>query len=59
MLEEHHVPYETRDVTKDTQARAAVEATGRTEMPMVVHGEDVWHGFRPEKLKDLVSSVGS
>jgi glutaredoxin-like protein NrdH len=53
LLDEHQIPYETKDVTTDREARKLVEASGNYQLPMVVHGQDVWHGFRPEKLRGL------
>jgi glutaredoxin-like protein NrdH len=59
MLEEHAnkhpkaIVYETKDITTDQAAKAVVEETGRRELPYVVAGDQSWHGFNIDKLRDL------
>jgi glutaredoxin-like protein NrdH len=47
------IPHQMIDVTVDKDAEAKVLATGNLQMPMVVAGTDVWHGFKIDKLRGL------
>lgn len=49
------VPFKTVDVMADDDGYSRVQASGKTQLPMVIAGEDVWHGFRPDKIKALVA----
>lgn len=53
-LSKHNIPYETTDVTKDTEARNLVTELGFFSMPVVVTDHDKWSGFRIDKLNDLL-----
>lgn len=52
-LDDLGVPYQDHDVTVEPEAEAIVRATGRLELPLVVAGEQSWHGYRPDHLKSL------
>jgi glutaredoxin-like protein NrdH len=52
-LDELHIPHDSIDVTQDPAALQRVMDTGRLQMPMVVAGEQKWHGFHYDKLRGL------
>lgn len=49
------ITYDVVDITEDEAALAHVKALGHAQAPVVVAGEDHWSGFRPDKIKALVS----
>lgn len=58
-LTEHHIDFNTIDVTKDEFAlRLVKEQLGYQAVPVVVviGGDDIghWYGFQPDKLAKLV-----
>lgn len=55
-LEKVEVPYEYHDITADEQARQIVEQSGQLQLPLVIVGDDSWHGFRPDRVKALVNA---
>jgi glutaredoxin-like protein NrdH len=57
-LSEWQVPHSTIDVTQNPAAFQRVLSTGNMQMPMVVAGEDSWHGFKYDKLKELKLIAG-
>lgn len=52
-LDELHIPHSTIDVTHDPAAYSAVMASGHLQMPMVVAGDQTWHGFHIDKIKAI------
>lgn len=58
-LESQGTEFSVVDVTQDHEAMQTVLATGRTEMPYVVAGEDSWHGFSPDRIKSLIKDVAA
>lgn len=56
LLSKSGVPHTTVDITVDTAARATVMAMGYTSAPVVVVNENThWSGFRPDRIKALVT----
>jgi glutaredoxin-like protein NrdH len=45
--------YEEHDVTQDEEAAKEVRRRGFDTLPVVVTAQDVWAGFKIDKLKDL------
>ena len=54
-LDKLGIPHETIDITADPEAHAFVTGLGYSAAPVVVAGEDHWSGFRPDRLKGLIS----
>lgn len=52
-LTEFGIPHNCIDITQDQVAMNTVLSTGNLQMPMVVAGDQTWHGFQYDKLKDL------
>jgi glutaredoxin-like protein NrdH len=55
-LDKVDVPYEYHDITADEQARKVVEASGKQQLPLVVAGDQQWHGLRPDMIKALADA---
>lgn len=53
-LKEAGIDFRKVDVTQDSEARKTVEDSGMNQLPMVVAGQETWHGFKPDKIKGLV-----
>ncbi|MCB1257513.1 MAG: glutaredoxin family protein [Microthrixaceae bacterium] len=56
-LAQRGVQHVVRDVTVDTAARAQVLSLGYTAAPVVVVGDEHWSGFRPDRLRGLVTAA--
>ena len=54
-LDLKEVPYETVDITEDQEAYDFVVGLGYKSVPVVVHGDIHWSGFRLEKLDNLAN----
>jgi glutaredoxin-like protein NrdH len=54
-LDKLGIEHQTVDVTQDPEAHAFVTGLGYTSAPVVVAGEDHWSGYRPDRLKGLIS----
>lgn len=52
-LEKNGIPYEYHDITVEPEARAIVEQSGKLLLPLVVAGDQSWHGLSPDKIKAL------
>ena len=52
-LKRELIEFEEVKLQDDPQAYEMVRAKGFTQAPIVVAGEDVWSGFRLDKLKSL------
>ena len=53
-LDRHSVSYEVVDVTQDEDALEYVKSLGFASVPVVKAGNNVWAGFRVERLEELV-----
>ena len=49
-LDKLGLPYEVVDLAQDEAALAQVLALGHRQVPVVVHGDDHWSGFRPDRI---------
>lgn len=48
------ISYDEVDVTQDDEARSKlVDEWGFRVVPVVETGEDVWSGFKPDKIKEI------
>lgn len=56
-LTQRGVRHVVRDVTADAAARAQVLSLGYTAAPVVVVGGEHWSGFRPDRLRGLVTAA--
>lgn len=54
-LDKLGIDHQTVDVTQDPDAHAYVTGLGYTSAPVVVAGDDHWSGYRPDRLKELIS----
>lgn len=54
-LKRQGLEYTEIDLTQDTQAYEYVTSLGFVQAPVVVAGDDAWSGFRPDKVKSLLS----
>lgn len=50
------VAYDVVDITEDAEALAKVKSLGYVQAPVVITSQDHWSGFRPDKIKTLVSA---
>ncbi len=50
------VAYDVVDITEDAEALAKVKSLGYVQAPVVITAQDHWSGFRPDKIKTLVSA---
>ncbi|MGV0656757.1 glutaredoxin family protein [Mycolicibacterium thermoresistibile] len=53
------IPYETRDVTLDQEAREYVLGLGYLGAPVVVADGEHWSGFRLDRLKALATDAAA
>lgn len=49
--------YRLVDITEDPDARDFVMSLGYTSAPVVVAGGEHWSGFRPDRIKAVVSQA--
>lgn len=52
-LNENDIPHEYHDIETEPEAKRVVESSGRLQLPLVVAGDQKWHGFRPDHIKAL------
>jgi glutaredoxin-like protein NrdH len=53
MIESKRLPYTEIDISADHKSADLLRAAGHLELPVVVTGNDVWTGFRPDKIRGL------
>ena len=58
-LEKNHISYSKVDVSADDQAREFIQSLGYSQLPVVIAGGDQWGGFKPDRIKGLVTSPDS
>lgn len=56
-LDKEGIEYEVVDISQDPEARDYVMALGYLQAPVVVAGDDHWSGYRPDRIKSLVSAA--
>lgn len=49
------INYKEIDMSKDLEALQKIKELGFTQAPVVEYGEDVWSGFRFDKLNSLAA----
>lgn len=54
-LERAKVDFEVIDLTQDADMMAKLRDMGFKQVPVVMAGEDMWHGFRPDKISALAA----
>ncbi|MEX9586062.1 glutaredoxin family protein [Proteus vulgaris] len=52
-LKQKNIPFVAVDLTQDTQALAQIVSMGYRQVPVVVHGEQHWFGFCPDKIGQI------
>lgn len=57
LLHALEVPYEERDVLERETYLQEAQATGFSALPILIAGEEVISGFRPDKLEELFGSL--
>lgn len=55
-LEKNGLEYKIVDITEEPEAKDYVQSLGYLQAPVVVAGGDHWSGFRPDRIKALVSA---
>lgn len=55
-LDAADIPYEYHDITEEPEAKKVVEQTGRLTLPLVVAGDQSWHGLSPDRIQALASA---
>lgn len=53
MLAKSGIPYEMIDISVNAEAGEELRAGGFTSTPVVRYGDDVWSGYRPDKIRAL------
>lgn len=56
-LDKAGIDYTVVDISEDNQARDYVMELGYLQAPVVVAGDEHWSGFRPDRIKQLVSTA--
>ncbi|MDR7169206.1 glutaredoxin-like protein NrdH [Nocardia kruczakiae] len=56
-LDKVGVEYEVVDISENPEARDYVMALGYLQAPVVVAGDEHWSGFRPDRIKSLVTAA--
>ncbi|MBJ8343482.1 glutaredoxin-like protein NrdH [Antrihabitans sp. YC2-6] len=56
-LDKAGIEYSVVDISVDADARDYVMALGYLQAPVVVTGDSHWSGFRPDRIKSLVTSA--
>ena len=56
-LDKAGMDYTAVDISEDVEARDYVMALGYLQAPVVVAGDEHWSGFRPDRIKALLTQV--
>ncbi|WP_036504090.1 redoxin NrdH [Nocardia aobensis] len=56
-LDKAGVEYDIVDISENPEARDYVMALGYLQAPVVVAGDEHWSGFRPDRIKSLVTAA--
>ena len=54
LLRQHSIAFKQVDATGDHKLLSTLSAAGYNKMPVVMVGNDVWTGYRPEKIKAIL-----
>lgn len=52
-LDAADIPYEYHDITAEPEAMKVVEQTGKLQLPLVIAGDQTWHGLSPDRIAAL------
>lgn len=55
-LIEHNVEFTSVNIEDNETAKLAVKEMGYQAVPVIVVGDEHWHGFQPDKLTTLVQN---
>lgn len=55
-LDKKDIPYEYHDVTNEPEAMTVVEQTGKLQLPLVIAGDQSWHGFKIDQIRALANA---
>jgi glutaredoxin-like protein NrdH len=58
-LDKAGLDYEIVDITTNNDARDYVMSLGHLQAPVVVAGEQNWAGFRPDRIKALLTQIAA
>ncbi|MBY6351200.1 redoxin NrdH [Rhodococcoides corynebacterioides] len=56
-LDNAGIEYDVVDISLDPEARDYVMALGYLQAPVVVAGDEHWSGFRPDRIKSIVTAA--
>ncbi|WP_280274174.1 glutaredoxin-like protein NrdH [Nocardia wallacei] len=56
-LDKAGIDYAVVDISENAEARDYVMALGYLQAPVVVAGEEHWSGFRPDRIKSLLTQA--
>lgn len=51
------VSFDVVDVTQDLQAAELLRTAGFMQVPVVLSDNDIWSGYRPDKIKRLAATA--
>jgi glutaredoxin-like protein NrdH len=54
-LDKKGISYKVVDLSVNDEARSRVLGLGFAQAPVVEAGEDMWAGFRPDKIRQLAA----
>lgn len=54
-LERAKVEFEVVDLSLDADMMEKLRGMGFKQVPVVMAGEEMWHGFRPDKISALAA----
>lgn len=54
-LDKQEIPSSYIDIEQDPEAKKLVLDSGNMQLPMVVSGEDRWHGLRIDRIREIAS----
>lgn len=50
------IEYEAIDISLDDEAKRHLQAQGFQEMPVVVTARGSWTGYRPDRIKEILTA---
>ncbi len=54
-LDKYGIDYDVVDISEDHDAREYVLGLGHLQAPVVIAGDQVWSGFRPDNIAALAA----
>ena len=55
-LDKKGITYQSVDISQDADALERLKALGYMQAPVVVTDQDLWSGFRPDKIEELAQA---